>query len=164
MPPTKTNGVFASATRQLKLNNCKVEFALMLALRTGEAMLFAKKLYIAREPGGPGCSAADYGTTDHGTTDYGTKKKKGETLKTELLKSACAGLRREKLAAALQEGGGVADSGEWARDNVRKALALVLGQLREGGPEENAFAEHLRTHLSLGHECLYSQPQGRIWT
>ena len=33
MPPTKTNGVFASATRQLKLNNCKVEFALMSTLR-----------------------------------------------------------------------------------------------------------------------------------
>jgi hypothetical protein len=67
------------------------------------------------------------------------------------------------LEAALQEGGAAPDNGERARDNVRKALALVLGQLRDGGPEEKAFAEHLRTHLSIGHECLYSQAEGRVW-
>jgi len=67
------------------------------------------------------------------------------------------------LEAVLQEGRGAADTGERARDNVRKALALVLRQLREGGPEEKAFAEHLRTHLSIGQECLYSQPEGRVW-
>ena len=68
------------------------------------------------------------------------------------------------LEAALKEGGGTADTGERARDNVRKAIAIVLEQLKEGGPEERAFAEHLGTHLSIGHECLYSQPQGRIWS
>ena len=67
------------------------------------------------------------------------------------------------LKSALQEGSGAADTGERARDNVRKAVAVVTAQLREGGPEEQAFAEHLRTHLSIGHECLYSQPQGRVW-
>jgi hypothetical protein len=58
---------------------------------------------------------------------------------------------------------GAADTGERARDNVRKALAVVLEQLKGGGLEEEAFAEHLRTHLSIGFECLYTQPQGRIW-
>jgi hypothetical protein len=67
------------------------------------------------------------------------------------------------LESALKAGGGGGDTGERARDNVRKAIATVMEKLSEGGPEERAFAEHLRTHLSIGHECLYSQPQGRIW-
>jgi hypothetical protein len=46
---------------------------------------------------------------------------------------------------------------------MRKAVRVVLEQLRSGGPEEQAFAEHLLTHLSIGFECLYSQPQGQIW-
>ena len=65
----------------------------------------------------------------------------------------------EALESALK-GTGAADAGERAFDNVRKALRVVLEQLRRGGPEEQAFAEHLRTHLSIGFECLYSQPQG----
>ena len=64
------------------------------------------------------------------------------------------------LESALKERSGAADTGERARDNVRKAVAVVMEQLREGGPEEKAFAEHLRNHLSIGHECLYSQPEG----
>ena len=68
----------------------------------------------------------------------------------------------ETLKSALK-GAGAADTGERAFDNVRKALRVVLEQLRSGGPQEQAFAEHLRTHLSIGFECLYTQPQGRIW-
>jgi len=68
----------------------------------------------------------------------------------------------EALKSALK-GAGAADTGERAFDNVRKALRVVQEQLRRGGPEEQAFAEHLRTHLSIGFECLYTQPQGRIW-
>jgi hypothetical protein len=67
------------------------------------------------------------------------------------------------LESALKAGGGAADTGERARDNVRKAVAVVMEQLRDGGPEEKAFAEHLREHLSIGHECLYTQPEGRVW-
>ena len=61
------------------------------------------------------------------------------------------------------EGGLKADAGERVRRNVRKAVQLVMRQLRKGGLEEKAFAEHLRTHLSTGHERLYNQPEGRIW-
>jgi hypothetical protein len=68
----------------------------------------------------------------------------------------------EALTSALQ-GAGEADTGERAFDNVRKAIRVVTVQLRKGNPEERAFAEHLRTHLSIGFECLYSQPLGRIW-
>ncbi len=68
----------------------------------------------------------------------------------------------EAVKSALK-GTGAADTGERAFDNVRKALRVVREQLRSGGPEERAFAEHLRTHLSIGFECLYTQPEGRIW-
>jgi hypothetical protein len=68
----------------------------------------------------------------------------------------------EALEAALK-GVGAADTGERARVNVRKAVVVVLGQLRKRGPEEKALAEHLRRHLSTGYECLYSVPEGRIW-
>ena len=47
--------------------------------------------------------------------------------------------------------------------NTLGARYLDCLQLRSGSPEEQAFAEHLRTHLSIGFECLYTQPQGRIW-
>jgi len=67
------------------------------------------------------------------------------------------------LAAALKANRAGADAGERARVNVRKAVAVVLAQLRKGGLAEEAFAEHLENQLSTGYECLYSQPQGRIW-
>jgi hypothetical protein len=57
----------------------------------------------------------------------------------------------------------VTPSNPRSRDNVRKALRVVMEQLRRQGPEEQAFAEHLRTGLSIGFQCLYNQPQGRIW-
>jgi hypothetical protein len=68
----------------------------------------------------------------------------------------------DALKSALK-GVGAADTGERARINVRKAVVVVLGQLRKRGPEEKALAEHLRRHLSTGYECLYSLPEGRIW-
>jgi len=67
------------------------------------------------------------------------------------------------IQSVLKGGSETADTGERAFDNVRKALRVVQEQLTSGGPEKQAFAEHLRTHLSIGFECLYTQPQGRIW-
>ena len=51
----------------------------------------------------------------------------------------------------------------FAFDNVRKALRVILEQARKGGAEEQAFAGHLRTHLSIGFKCLYTQGQGQVW-
>ena len=68
----------------------------------------------------------------------------------------------EALESALGSDG-AADTGERAFDNVRKALRVVQEQLSKGGLEERLFAEHLRTHLNIGFECLYSQAEGRIW-
>ena len=47
---------------------------------------------------------------------------------------------------------------------MRKALRGVIEQLGKGGQAERAFAEHLRTHLRIGYECLHSEPEGRIWS
>ena len=44
----------------------------------------------------------------------------------------------------------MADSGARARDNVRKAVEAVKANLRKGGPDERAFAEHLERQLSNG--------------
>jgi hypothetical protein len=70
----------------------------------------------------------------------------------------------EALAAALKGNRAGADAGERARVNVRKAVAVVLAQLRKGGPVQAAFAEHLEHQLSTGYECLYSQAEGNIWS
>lgn len=55
------------------------------------------------------------------------------------------------------------DSGERARDNVRKAIAATLRVLRTGGKAEKAFAAHVDQCVSVGYELLYSQPEGRVW-
>jgi uncharacterized protein YecT (DUF1311 family) len=60
-------------------------------------------------------------------------------------------------------GGGPSDTGERAYDNVRKAFGVLLEHLRRRGPEERAFAKHLSAHLSIGLECFYNDPEGRIW-
>ena len=67
------------------------------------------------------------------------------------------------LEAALTASDHAADTGKRAFDNVRKAVGTVRKHLRQGGREERAFEEHLRSHLSLGHECLYTAPEGRVW-
>jgi hypothetical protein len=67
------------------------------------------------------------------------------------------------LESALTGSDRAADTGKRAFDNVRKAVGAVRKHLRQGGREERAFEEHRRSHLSLGHECLYTAPQGRVW-
>jgi hypothetical protein len=69
----------------------------------------------------------------------------------------------EALESALRAGGGAADTGRRARTNVWHAVRAVRAQLRKGGRAERAFGEHLRTQVSTGYECLYIQPEGRIW-
>jgi len=67
------------------------------------------------------------------------------------------------LEAALTASDRAADTGRRAFDNVRKAVGTVRKHLRQGGREERAFEEHLRSHLSIGHECMYTAPEGRVW-
>ena len=67
------------------------------------------------------------------------------------------------LESALTGSDRAADTGKRAFDNVRKAVGAVRKHLRQGGPEERAFEELLRSHLSLGHECMYTAPEGRVW-
>jgi hypothetical protein len=67
------------------------------------------------------------------------------------------------LETALTGSDRAADTGKRAFDNVRKAVGAVRKNLRQGGPEERTFEEHLRSHLSLGHECMYTAPEGRVW-
>ena len=67
------------------------------------------------------------------------------------------------MELALGGGTAGAHTGERARSNVRHSLRAVRAQLKKGGREANAFAEHLRTQVTTGYECLYLQPQGAIW-
>ena len=67
------------------------------------------------------------------------------------------------LEAALTGSDGAADTGKRAFDNVRKAVGVLRKHLSQGGPEQRAFEEHLRSQLSIGHECIYSAAEGRVW-
>jgi hypothetical protein len=67
------------------------------------------------------------------------------------------------LEEALHGGGVTGDAGERARGNVRKAIGVVLRQLAKGGPAEQAFGRHIEQFVSLGYECVYNQPEGRVW-
>jgi hypothetical protein len=69
----------------------------------------------------------------------------------------------EMLESALKERGGTDDTGERARGNVRRPIERVVRKLLRGDEQERAFAEHLRNHLSTWYDCLYSQPDGRVW-
>jgi hypothetical protein len=48
------------------------------------------------------------------------------------------------------------DSGERARNNVRKAITRTLARLRKGGAGEQALALHLTEAISLGYEVVYT--------
>ena len=69
----------------------------------------------------------------------------------------------QALESALKQSRGADDTGERARGNVRRAINAVLKQLDKRGAAEQAFAAHLRSQVSTGYECLYSQAEGRIW-
>jgi hypothetical protein len=63
----------------------------------------------------------------------------------------------------LDERCGAADTGRRASDNVRQVVRALRAHLRRGGPAERRFEEHLRRHLSLGLECVYNSPNGKVW-
>jgi hypothetical protein len=47
---------------------------------------------------------------------------------------------------------------------VSKAVTAVRQKLLKGEKNEKAFGEHLQQFLDLGYECIYNQPEGRIWS
>ena len=55
------------------------------------------------------------------------------------------------------------DTGERARDNVRKAITKVINRLRRGNKEEQAFGQHVFHFVSLGYDVAYNQQGGNIW-
>jgi len=55
------------------------------------------------------------------------------------------------------------DTGERARNNVRKAIDKVVKKLRKGGVAERAFAQHITQYVSLGYNIAYNPPEGCRW-
>jgi hypothetical protein len=69
----------------------------------------------------------------------------------------------EALEAQLKQGRTSHDTGERARNNVRKAIGAVLRALRSGDAGQKAFAMHLSQFLSTGYTCIYRQSPGCEW-
>jgi hypothetical protein len=83
----------------------------------------------------------------------------GLAAEADRLEAQRAQIKKCLIANAQLDG----DSGERARNNVRKAIGRAIARLRKGGPAEQAFARHLTESLSLGYEVMYVQPLGKIW-
>jgi hypothetical protein len=64
---------------------------------------------------------------------------------------------------ALEGEGVTGDAGERARCNVSKAIAALRRELAAGGAAEKEFCRHIDQFVSLGYECVYNQPEGRVW-
>lgn len=69
----------------------------------------------------------------------------------------------EAVETALADGGRSADTGERARGNVSKAIAVVRRRLAVGSPAEKELGQHLGQFLSVGYECGYHPPHGQVW-
>ena len=65
------------------------------------------------------------------------------------------------LEGALEGDGVTGDAGERARCNVSKAVAALRRELARGGQHD--FCRHIEQFVSLGYECVYNQPEGRVW-
>ena len=83
----------------------------------------------------------------------------GLTEKVARLNREIAQIKKVAGTTALLSG----DTGERARDNVRKAIGKVIARLRKGGATEQALARHLTQSISLGYDVVYTQPAGKIW-
>ncbi len=83
----------------------------------------------------------------------------GLTEKVVRLSREIAQIKKVAGTTALLSG----DTGERARDNVRKAIGKVIARLRKGGAAEQALARHLTQSISLGYDVVYTQPAGKIW-
>jgi len=70
----------------------------------------------------------------------------------------------ETLEARLNQGPRSRDTGERARDNVRKAIGKVLCRLRRGDAAQKAFGAHVGQFVNTGYTCMYQQPPGGEWS
>jgi len=68
------------------------------------------------------------------------------------------------LEEQLKRGPSRRDSGERARNNVRKAIGKVLRRLRKGDAAQKAFAAHVGQFVNTGYTCMYQQPPGAEWS
>lgn len=67
------------------------------------------------------------------------------------------------LEAQLKQTQRVHDTGERARNNVRKAIGAVVRGLQRGDAAQKTFAAHLGQFLATGYECVYHQSPGGEW-
>jgi hypothetical protein len=67
------------------------------------------------------------------------------------------------LEAQLKQGRRTHDTGERARNNVRKAIGAVLRGLHRGDAAQKLLAFHLGRFVDTGYACMYHQPPGAEW-
>ncbi len=67
------------------------------------------------------------------------------------------------LEVHLKQGQRISDSGERARNNVRKAIGAVVRGLRRGDASQKLLAVHLGQYVNTGYACVYHQPPGGEW-
>jgi hypothetical protein len=67
------------------------------------------------------------------------------------------------LEAHLKQGRRTHDTGERARNNVRKAIAAVVRGLQRCNGAPMALATHLGRFVDTGYACVYHQPPGTEW-
>jgi len=67
------------------------------------------------------------------------------------------------LEAQLKQGRRIHDTGERARNNVRKAIGAVVRGLHRGDAAQKVLAFHLGRFVDTGYACMYHQPPGAEW-
>lgn len=67
------------------------------------------------------------------------------------------------LEAQLMQGRRTHDTGERARNNVRKAIGAVVRGLHRGDAAQKVLALHLGRFVDTGYACVYHQPPGAEW-
>lgn len=67
------------------------------------------------------------------------------------------------LEAQLQHRRRTHDTGERARNNVRKAIGAVVRGLQRGDVAQKRLAFHLGRFVDTGYACVYHQPPGAEW-
>lgn len=67
------------------------------------------------------------------------------------------------LEVQLKQGRRIHDTGERARNNVRKAIGAVVRGLHRGDASQKLLAVHLGQYVDTGYACVYHQPPDAEW-